>query len=130
MTGVGKLDSDGPKSAVTIRRQKLAYCSKGPPVKPYNSRSDSRILLRAARVGVLERANVQLQGRVEQLESQAAAAAPVLDRHAQFVSALAAAPCAAGSVLVGVAAGGQPLCAGLATDLADIVFVLLVFFTC
>ena len=43
-TGVGKAESDGPKSATAMRRQKLTYCSNGPPVRPYSSRSDWRIM--------------------------------------------------------------------------------------
>src|SRR5688572_27959181 len=42
-TGVGKADSDGPKSAMATRRQKFTYCSSGPPVSLYSSRSEPRI---------------------------------------------------------------------------------------
>ena len=33
-TGVGKADSDGPKSPTTTRRQNDRYCSTGDPSRP------------------------------------------------------------------------------------------------
>ena len=43
-TGVGKAESDGPKSPTMIRLQNDRYCSHGVPVIPYNSRRDCRIV--------------------------------------------------------------------------------------
>jgi hypothetical protein len=43
-TGVGKADSDGPKSPTAMRRQKVTYWSHNPPCSPYSSLSDCRII--------------------------------------------------------------------------------------
>ena len=47
-TGVGKEDSEGPKSAERMRCQYVKYCSiSGPPV-PYSSRRATRIMATAS----------------------------------------------------------------------------------
>ena len=42
-TGVGKAESEG-RSRTSNAAPEIEYCSKGPPVSPYSSRSDWRIM--------------------------------------------------------------------------------------
>ena len=43
-TGVGKADSDGPKSATATRIQNATYCCHRLPCRPYSSRRASRVI--------------------------------------------------------------------------------------